>query len=920
MSHLDNDAEVISPAELARTLFEESGDGLFFFDPDTERVLDVNPVGQRLCGMARKEILRHPITYLFRSEVQGGLHRLRHAYRKTGAFHSQEGFLLRHARDGMWTPVNLTVARLHAVSRTLGLITARDITERRAAEVEIRRSETKYRLLVENVKEIIYQLTIKDDPLAGIPVFVSAQVKDVIGYDADEFLRDPQLWYQLVHPDDAQGVKQATAAIIASRKAGLRTYRIDHKITGKCCWIEDRFMPFFDSEGVLVGGYGAARDVTERKEAEIALRESEERYRFLFACNPHPMFIYDQETLGYLDVNEAAVLRYGYSRDEFLGMTIKDIRPAEDVAALVALVAGDVEVPYLTGTWRHRKKDGAIIFVDIVTRSLDFEGRPARLIVAHDVTQRLKAEEALRQSEAKYRSLVENLEQSILLKDAKLRYAAANRRYCEGVGLPEEQIIGKVDFDLYPADLAEKYHADDQKVLETGQRLEMEEQNLANGVLRTVRVVKTPVRDGSGKINGVLIIFWDVTQQRELESQLRQSQKMEAVGLLAGGVAHDFNNLLTAILGNLFFLQAELPPEHPGQTLLEAVEKASQRAANLTSQLLGFSRRTLLRPEPVNLNDTVDEVVAILARTIDPRVTITLNKHADLWTVQADPGQMTQILMNLCLNARDAMARGGRLTLESSNVVVHEKQARAHLEARAGEFVRLVVCDTGHGIPAEIRSRIFEPFFTTKRPGEGTGLGLSMVLGIVQQHRGWIECASEVNQGTNFTLYLPRHRQPEEEKKDLPQIISEQPIARKHGTILVADDEPALRDLARMVLEGEGYEILLASDGQEAVEIYEREGPRTDLVILDLTMPRLSGQDAFHRILAINPQAHVLFTSGFSKQHVSQADHERILGFISKPFMPEDLARSVREAFDQVRGQGITSAGRLPREAPPGSE
>jgi len=918
VSHLDSDSDIISPAELARTLFEESCDGLFFFDPDSEQILDVNPVGQRLCGMDRKEVLCHPITYLFRSEVQGGMHRLRQAYGKTGAFHSQEAFLLRHARDGIWTPVNLTAARLHARSRTLGLITARDISERRTAELEIRRNEAKYRLLVENVKEVIYQVTIKDDPIAGIPVFVSSQAKDFSGYDVDEFMRDPHLWYQLVHPDDRQPVAQATAEMIEHRRAGLRTYRLYHKTSGKCRWIEDKFMPFFDGEGKVVGAYGVARDITERKEAEFALRESEERYRFLFACNPHPMFIYDIETLGYLDVNEAAILSYGYSREEFLGMTIKDIRPPEDVAALVAMVAGDVEVPYLTGTWRHRKKDGTIIFVDIVTRSLTFEGRAARLIVAHDVTQRLKAEEALRQSEAKYRSLVENLEQSILLKDANHRYLAANRRYCEGVGLTEQQIIGKVDFDLYPSDLAEKYYFDDQMVLETGHRLEAEEQNLANGILRTVRVIKTPVRDSSGKVDGVLIIFWDVTQQRELEAQLRQSQKMEAVGLLAGGVAHDFNNLLTAIMGNLFFLKAELPPEHPGHNLLHAVDKASQRAANLTSQLLGFSRRTLLRPEPTNLNDTINEVVAILTRTFDPRVTLGLEKQEDLWTVQADPGQMTQILMNLCLNARDAMPRGGHLTLESRNVVVNERQARANLEARPGEFVRLVVRDAGHGIPAEIRGRIFEPFFTTKRPGEGTGLGLSMVLGIVQQHRGWIECASEVNQGTCFTLYLPRHRQPEEEKAALPQVTSEEPSTHKQGTILIADDEPALRELARMVLEGEGYQVLLASDGKQAVEIFEREGQRTDLVILDLTMPRLSGQDAFHQILAINPRVRALFTSGFSKQHVSQADHERILGFISKPFRPDDLKKTVRQALDEIRGSIVKSVDRPPQEEPQG--
>jgi PAS domain S-box-containing protein len=901
-----DNSQLISPSELARTLFEESGDGLFFFDPESEQVLDVNPVAQRLCGMVRKEVLSHPITYLFRSEVQGGLQRLRHAYRKTGAFHSQEGFLLRHARDGVWTPVNLTVARLHAQARTLGLITARDISERRAADKDLRRSEAKYRLLVENVKEIIYQLAIKDDATIPAPVFISAQVKEVLGYDAEEFMQYPHFWHQLIHPEDRASARKAIKEILENRKAGTLNYRICHKSTGKWCWLEDRFTPFYSSEGQLIGGYGVSRDITERKEAENALRESADHYRFLFANNPHPMFIYDQATLAYLDVNESASIRYGYSREEFLRMTLCDLRPPEDVPALLAAVSGDGEIPYLTGISRHRKKDGELIKVDIVTKCLIFEGRPACLAVAYDVTEQLRIEEALRVSEGKYRSLVENLEQNILLKDADHKYLAANRRFCEGLGIPEDRIIGKTDFDFYPSELAHKYYADDQKVLETGQRLELEEQNLANDVARTVRVIKTPVKDGSGQVTGVLIIFWDVTQQRELEAQLRQAQKMEAVGLLAGGVAHDFNNLLTAILGNLSYVQVELPPEHSAQKLLKAAEKASRRAANLTSQLLGFSRRTLLRPESVNLNETIDEVVGILRRTIDPRVSLVLEKQPDLWCVQADSGQMNQILMNLCLNARDAMPRGGRLNLESCNVVLTEEQAQGQLDARPGQFVRLTVRDNGHGIPPEIRTRIFEPFFTTKKPGEGTGLGLSMVFGIVQQHQGWVECTSEVNRGTCFTLYLPRSEVTTEKEAGLAEASGPNELNfERTGTILLADDEQALRDLARLILETQGYQVLLAADGQEAVEIYEREGHSIDLVLLDLTMPRLAGQDAFHQMLKINPMVPVLFTSGFSKQHLSQSDHERILGFIGKPFLPEDLTRGVRAALDQDRSRSF---------------
>src|SRR5438132_8651837 len=274
--------------------------------------------------------------------------------------------------------------------------------------------------------------------------------------------------------------------------------------------------------------------------------------------------------------------------------------------------------------------------------------------------------------------------------------------FCRQVGLSEVEIIGKTDFDFYPAHLAEKYRADDRLVLGEGKRLEQEEQNFSDGVLRTVRVIKTPVKDDQGKIAGVLGIFWDVTEQRALEAQLRQAQKMDAIGQLAGGVAHDFNNLLTVILGNVSLLQAGLPKEDARRELLHATERAALRAAELTSKMLGFSRRTTLRLEPASLNYALDESVILLRRGIDPRITLHVKKCPDLWLVNADTGQINQVLMNLCLNARDAMPEGGMLTLETENVTLDESAVRLHLEAHSGEYVRLSVSDTGEGIPPDV--------------------------------------------------------------------------------------------------------------------------------------------------------------------------------------------------------------------------
>jgi two-component system cell cycle sensor histidine kinase/response regulator CckA len=511
-----------------------------------------------------------------------------------------------------------------------------------------------------------------------------------------------------------------------------------------------------------------------------------------------------------------------------------------------------------------------------------------------EIAQRDRIEEALRSSEAKYRCLIENLEQSIFLKDRDFRFVAVNPRFCQGLGLDEEEVLGKTDFDFYPTALAEKYRADDVRVLTESVRLEVEEENVAGGQTRVVRVVKTPVKDDQGQGVGVLGIFWDVTSQRALEAQLRQAQKMEAVGQLAGGVAHDFNNLLTVILGNTAMVLSRMAPADPCRELLQAVEKAGSRAASLTRQLLGFSRRATLRAEPVSLAACVQETVHLLRRTIDPRINLDVQISPDLWPVLADPTLIGQALMNLCLNARDAMPQGGRLLLRADNVDLGDDYARLHLEGRAGAFVRLRVEDTGCGIPAEVRPHIFEPFFTTKGLGVGTGLGLAMVFGIVKQHQGWINCYSEIGRGTRFDLFLPRH-------EHAPAPASVVPPAPPSGTetILLADDEPMIRNLGRRILEHCGYQVLLAEDGEQAIEAYVNSKGHIDLVILDMTMPRLSGRDAFRRLRQIDPEVGVLFASGYSADNAASEEVERALGFVGKPYRPDELARMVRCVLDQ---------------------
>jgi PAS domain S-box-containing protein len=541
-----------------------------------------------------------------------------------------------------------------------------------------------------------------------------------------------------------------------------------------------------------------------------------------------------------------------------------------------------------------------LVLVTLCALSVHLAQMSRRRAVAleREVRERTQAEAALRQSEAKCRSLIDNLEQGVFLKDNQGRYQAANAAYCRWLGRAEADVLGRTDSELFPGNVAQDRANEVATILAYGKRIETEDKEAVAGEQRTIRRMLSPVRDEDGKPVAVLGVVWDVTDQRAMEARLRQAGKMDAIGQLAGGIAHDFNNLLTAILGNLELMLLTLPEGDRNRELVQAAQGAATRATSLTSRLLGFARQHQLDRQPTSLNAIVEEVVALLRRTIDPRIRIETERDADLWAVLADPAQMNQVLMNLCLNARDAIRDGGRICISTANVEFAEHDGARHPDGRAGRFVRLSVRDDGAGMPAEVRARIFEPFFTTKEIGKGTGLGLAMVFGIVRQHKGWVECQSELGVGTCFDIYLPR--------TDVagPQMVSsrpEAPVATGQETILVADDEPVVRRLTATVLRKQGYKALEAEDGQQAVDLYSREHARIDLAVLDLTMPVLSGQDAFRQMLQINPQARVMFASGYAAEQVGELEAERILGFVKKPFRPQELVKQIQDALKRCR-------------------
>jgi len=633
----------------------------------------------------------------------------------------------------------------------------------------------------------------------------------------------------------------------------------------------------------------------ERQRAEGALRESEERYRDLFESNPYPMWVFDLETLRFLAVNDAAVSHYGYSRDEFLKLTIADIRPSEDIPRLREHVyrktpgAGIAE-------WRHCKKDGTIIDVEISSQEMRFGKREAQLVLALDITVRKKTEAALRESEERYRDLVENAHDIIYSHDLAGNYTSVNKAGQVITGYTREEALKLNLADTVAPEWRDKAKDMMRRKL-AGERVTAYEMELIAKDGRRVAVeVNTKLVYEKGKPFAVQGIARDVTERKQLEDQLRQSQKMEAIGQLAGGVAHDFNNLLTAIIGYSGLALQRMEDESPLKPYIEEIKKAGDRAANLTRQLLAFGRKQILQPLPLNLNDVITDLNKMLRRLIGEDIRLAARLDLDLKKIKADPGQIEQVLMNLVVNARDAMPRGGNLTIETANIQIDEEYAGRHIGVHSGGYVMLAVSDNGTGMDHETEAKIFEPFFTTKDKGKGTGLGLSTVYGIIKQSGGNIWVYSELGHGTTFKIYLPQVDDP---VTTVPAKIEDDSIPGGSETVLLVEDEDVVRGLAQRILEEAGYRVIAANGGEEAVTWCANNAETIHLLLTDVVMPDTSGKELAERLTSLRPQTKVLFMSGYTDEAIV---HHGVLDsnveFLQKPFTPTALSRKVRQVLD----------------------
>ena len=642
-------------------------------------------------------------------------------------------------------------------------------------------------------------------------------------------------------------------------------------------------------------------ELLERRRAEESANASEERYRLLFEGNPSPMWVYDTESLRFLTVNDAAVETYGFSREEFLTMRIEDIRPSSEADRLnVELASPERQATYgyrNAGLWQHRRKDGSLLDVEIRSHDHFFDERPARVVTALDVTDRVRAEGALRHSEARYRDLFENATDLISAVDLDGLLTAVNEAFVSTTGYSREELIGMPIADLVPAEDRERLLvARDTKLEGTRTTLYQIELIARDGHRIPVEVASRLIEE-DGRPIGTEAICRDVSERLLLEEQLRQSQRLEAVGRLAGGVAHDFNNILTVIGG---YTEALLADGEYGTDEIEQIASATTRATHLTRQLLAFSRQQVLQPQALIVNGIVDGLMPMLTRVIGEDVELETSLEPGLDPVLADAGQLEQVLVNLAVNARDAMPDGGHLTIQTANVELDEEYVAHHGEASIGRHVLLSVADTGSGMDAETLAHAFEPFYTTKPVGVGTGLGLATVYGIVKQSGGSVWVYSEPGKGTTFKIYLPTTDAPVRE----PSQALGPAAADGVETILLAEDEEALRTLTARMLSQRGYNVIVAETSPEALRIAEQESDGIDLLLTDLVMPELSGRALAEHIGRIAPRIPVLFMSGYSNDAVMRNGSLQLgAAFLEKPFTGNELAAKVRQTLDATRLQ-----------------
>jgi PAS domain S-box-containing protein len=756
-----------------------------------------------------------------------------------------------------------------------------DITERKQAGEALKKSEAMYRILADNT----YDWEFWRSP-EGRFIYCSPSCERVTGYAPEAFLKDSSLLGQIVHPDDQARYQNHRTQTSQKPEPGEVEFRVIRP-DGTLRWIGHVCQPVFDENGAFMGIRGSNRDITERKRVEEALRFTQ--------------FALDRVSLvaswmrvddgRFVYVNEAACRSSGYSREELLGMTMFDIDPEFSPARWAELNRELRQGGPRTFETTHRARDGRLSPVEVTASVLEIAGEEFHCGFAHDITERKRLEEErerllaqVREQAQQVQQIIDTVPEGVLLLDADMRVIVANPVAARDLTVLAGAEAGDTLTHLGDRPLAQ--------LLARPPRGFWHEVVAEGSTPRHFEIIAKAVEAGS-TVGGWVLVIRDVTREREVEQQALQQERLAAVGQLAGGIAHDFNNLLTTILlyAHLPLGKHDLPPDVTRS--LEAILEEAKRAASLVSQILDFSRRSPIKTQPLDLGPLVEETAQMLRRVLPENIRLDVGVDADNHVVDADPTRIQQVVMNLALNARDAMPEGGELRVALSRAGIRPGANPPVLGMPAGEWVCLTVADTGTGLSDEVQSHLFEPFFTTKPPGKGTGLGLAQVHGIVMQHKGHIGVETEAGKGTAFSIYLPAH--PGEAEEAAGEIAAS-PQGRGE-TILLVEDNAGLREASRRILESLGYRVLAAADGGEALAVCQSAG--IDLVITDLVMPEVGGRELVQELRKTRPDLKALAITGYVlQQDVDELRREGFLDVVHKPFDVDAMARMVRRVLD----------------------
>ncbi len=902
-----------------RLLFQENPNPMWVFDMETLAIMEVNEAAVQHYGYARDEFLKLTMTNLRVPEKNGHSKINGHTNGEKATLHPQDthGHIWRHRRkvgdiievDVIWSPMAFQ-------GRFSALAMATDVTERRRGEhrnsvflkLSHRLSTTTTateaaQIISEAADELFESDSFALDLYSGQrgEIISLLNITTVNGKRVKSTASQPKMANHLTlrvidkGPELILGTHSLgdfTSGMMVPMRRGAQVIGLLSVYSRRSGAYTSRDLETLE---MLAGQCSGA---LERVRVEDALHESQRRFRDLFENSPDAIFVEDLKG-NVLDVNLAASQLHGVPREQLIGKNaIEQLVPpnrVEEVRRNFEKLASG-KISRVEG--ESLIAGGRVTPVEIRANLVVYEGKSALLLHVRDVTERRATQTALQSSETLFRSVWENSADGMRLTDENGTTVAVNEAFCKLVGLKQDELEGKVFTIIYSEsestrEMLERYRSN-YKTHEFNDTREYH-YTLHNG-REVVLEVNNSFIELHGQPQLTLSLFRDITAQRRLEEQFRQSQKMEAIGQLAGGVAHDFNNILTVIQGHASLLATGKLGELEQKSATQIMQAAS-RAAGLTRQLLTFSRRQLIQPKRLDMNKIVGNMTNMLGRLLGEDIALQLNYCQAPPIVEADAGMMEQILLNLAVNARDAMPRGGQLAIRLTLTEVDDAYIARQPDARTGNFVCISVTDTGTGIAPENLPRIFEPFFTTKEVGKGTGLGLATVYGIVKQHQGWIELESHINKGTTFRIYIPY--------LSGDTSVIEKPTTAitvrggQEGVLLVEDERP-VRELVARVLERYGYKIFQADTGADALEVWSEHKNEIQLVLTDLVMPNnMNGRELAEKLWAQSPGLKVIFTSGYSADIVGKDFKlEPDLNFLQKPYQPQMLALTIRRCLD----------------------